>query len=121
MKLRELRLSGPEGAIHTLLAAKQLPLLPKDRQAKLSEIVGVGLYCALAIDNTMLPALNALALQQNKATEATAAQLSPLTHHLNCCATPNVAFFWCWSLFFGVHSQGFCGALRRDCLAKRVS
>jgi hypothetical protein len=60
------------------------PLLVQTDQTRLQQLVGTFLYYARALDNTMLMSLNALASQQNKATEITAKQI---VHFLNYCAT----------------------------------
>jgi hypothetical protein len=60
------------------------PLLDDDGNKQLQRLTGKFLYYARAVDNTMLVALSALALQQTKGTAKTA---TAAIKFLNYCAT----------------------------------
>jgi hypothetical protein len=60
------------------------PLLDAEGNKQLQQLTGKFLYYAWAVDNIMLVALSALALQQTKGTTKTAAAAIKF---LNCCAT----------------------------------
>ncbi len=59
-------------------------LLDKDKKKFIQQVVGSDLYYGRAIDNTMLPSLNTIALNQSNATEK---EEEDVQHFLDYCAT----------------------------------
>lgn len=83
---------------------EQLPLLPEDEQITLPQIVGVLLYYAIAVDSTLLTALNALSLQAGRMTKETAKQITQVLDY--CASNPDaVATFEASDMILYIHSD----------------
>ena len=75
---------------------KSPPLLDATDTKHIQEILSTLLFCAHAVNNTMLMAIGTIATQQSKGTQQT---MQAIVHLLNYCAThdPNAVVHFCAS------------------------